>query len=106
VTFHLVIVGWILFRAEVNTIGPLLQSIAAITTSADWALFKIIGQGVMILMAVVLVTDLVGYLQDVECVELLARVNPYLAGGIAAACYFAITTLGKREGSQFIYFQF
>jgi len=105
-TFHLVVFGWILFRADVHTIGPLLHSIAAMSTSPDWFYFDAIGRGVLILMAVVLITDLIGYLHDVECVELLARVNPYVASGIAAACYFAIVTLGKRESSQFIYFQF
>jgi D-alanyl-lipoteichoic acid acyltransferase DltB (MBOAT superfamily) len=106
VMFHLVVFGWILFRADVHTIGPLLRSIAAIFTSPDWLYFNIMGRGVLILMAVVLITDLVGYLYDVECVELLARVNPYVASWIAFACYFVIVTLGKRESSQFIYFQF
>jgi alginate O-acetyltransferase complex protein AlgI len=105
-TFHLVVFGWIMFRADVHTIGPLLHSIAALMTSPDWFYFEAIGRGVLILMAVVLVTDLIGYLHDVEFVELLARVNPYVASGVAAACYFAIVTLGKRESSQFIYFQF
>jgi hypothetical protein len=32
--------------------------------------------------------------------------NPYLLSTVAVGCYFTITMLGKRESSQFIYFQF
>jgi D-alanyl-lipoteichoic acid acyltransferase DltB (MBOAT superfamily) len=104
--FHLVVFGWILFRADANTIGPLLRSIAMLPASSDWFYFLALGRGVLVLMAVVLVTDLIGYLKDMEFVELLAKINPYVASGIAVACYVLIVTLGKRESSQFIYFQF
>jgi D-alanyl-lipoteichoic acid acyltransferase DltB (MBOAT superfamily) len=105
--FHLVVFGWILFRADVSTILPLLKSIGALATSSDQhVLFLAVGRGVLALTVVVLITDLLGYLRDVEFVELLARVNPYIASAIAVICYLAITMLGKRESTQFIYFQF
>ena len=47
-----------------------------------------------------------GYRKDVEFPDLFKPLNPYLAAGLAAACYFGIVVLGKREGAQFIYFQF
>jgi alginate O-acetyltransferase complex protein AlgI len=61
---------------------------------------------VLALGAVVLITDYLGYRKGVEFPELFKTVNPYLAAGLAAACYFGIIILGKREGAQFIYFQF
>jgi alginate O-acetyltransferase complex protein AlgI len=104
--FHLTVFGWILFRADTTTFAPLMSSVAALATSPDWFLFKIIGRGVIALMAVVLITDFIGYLRNIEFVELLAKINPYSASVIAAGCWFAIMVLGKRESSQFIYFQF
>jgi len=53
-----------------------------------------------------LVTDYLGYRKDLEFPDLFKTLNPYLAAGLAAACYFGIIVLGKREGAQFIYFQF
>lgn len=106
VIFHLVVFGWILFRADTTTFGPLMSSIAALWSSTDWFLFRIFGQGVAALMLVVLVTDFIGYLRNIEFVEYFARMNPYLLSTVAVGCYFTITMLGKRESSQFIYFQF
>jgi hypothetical protein len=42
----------------------------------------------------------------VEFPELMRNINPYLAAVFAVLCYLGITILARREGGQFIYFQF
>jgi len=105
-TFHLVCFGWILFRADVNSIVPILTSIADLYSASDLFLFNIIGRGVLVLGAAVLLTDYAGYWKNVEFPDLFKTLHPAFCALIAAACYFAIVLLGKRESTQFIYFQF
>jgi D-alanyl-lipoteichoic acid acyltransferase DltB (MBOAT superfamily) len=107
ITFHLVCFGWILFRAHTDTFMPLMHSIGGlIRPNADLTLFKLYGRGVIFLGAVILATDYLGYRKNVEFPELLKNINPYLAAVFAVVCYFGITILARREGAQFIYFQF
>lgn len=107
IMFHLVCFGWILFRADVNTIMPILQSITAMfAPDASLQIFKIIGWGVLMLGLVTLGTDYLGYRKGVEFGDLFIKMNPYLSSLLAVGFYFGITLLAKREGAQFIYFQF
>jgi alginate O-acetyltransferase complex protein AlgI len=106
ITFHIVCFGWILFRAQTTTVLPMLQSIGALFTGGNTQLFTIYGRGVAVLGAVTLLSDYLGYRKDVEFPDLFRTLNPYLAAGLAVACYLGVTILGKREGAQFIYFQF
>jgi alginate O-acetyltransferase complex protein AlgI len=106
ITFHIVCFGWILFRAQTTTVLPLLASIGELLRGSPPYLFYTYGRGVLWLGAIVLVTDYLGYRKGVEFPDLFKTLNPYLAGGLAAACYFGIIVFGKREGAQFIYFQF
>lgn len=106
ITFHLVVLGWMLFRGDLGTIGPLLASIPALFEGSNLVVFTIVGRGVAALAVVVLVTDLIGYWKNVEFVEVLGKINPYVAATVMALCYFGVTILAKRESAQFIYFQF
>ena len=56
--------------------------------------------------AITLLTDYLCYRKGVEFPDLFQNFNPYWGSCIAVTCYIAITTPGKREGAQFIYFQF
>jgi alginate O-acetyltransferase complex protein AlgI len=106
ITFQIVCFGWILFRAQTSTIGPILGSIGDLFTSNDWRLFLVYGRGVAVLGAITLITDYLGYRKDTEFPDLLKGLNPYVGAGFATACYLGLTILGKREAAQFIYFQF
>jgi alginate O-acetyltransferase complex protein AlgI len=107
ITFHIVCFGWILFRAHADTFMPLMHSIAQFADrNSNFSLFRLYGRGVLFLGAIVLLTDYLGYRKNVEFPELLKNVNPYLAAVFAVLCYFGITILARREGAQFIYFQF
>jgi alginate O-acetyltransferase complex protein AlgI len=107
-TFHIVCFGWILFRAHTNTIMPLLSSIPAMygATYAQLPLFRIYGRVVAVLGAATLLTDYLGYRKGGEFTDLFKALNPYVSAALAVACYFGIVLLAKREGAQFIYFQF
>ena len=106
ITFHIVCFGWILFRAPTATIGPLLYSIGDLFTWDNLQLFGIYGRGIAWLGAITLISDYLGYRKNGEFSDLFKALNPYLATLAIAACYFGIIILGKREGAQFIYFQF
>lgn len=107
ITFHVVGFGWILFRAHADTFIPIMRSIAQLANpSADFSLFWVFGRGVLFLGAIVAITDYLGYRKNVEFPELFKNCNPYLTAIVAALCYFGITVLARREGAQFIYFQF
>jgi alginate O-acetyltransferase complex protein AlgI len=107
ITFHIVCFGWLLFRAHTDTFMPLVQSIGQLAHhDADLTLFDLFGRGVLFLGAIVLLTDYLGYRKNVEFPELLKNLNPYVAALFAVVCYFGITILARREGAQFIYFQF
>lgn len=105
-TFHFVCFGWIMFRAQPDTIWPILSSIGHLFQAEDLHVFYLFGRGVLLLAAIVLVTDYLGYRKDLEFGDLLKDINPYWGAVFAAACYFGITIFGKREGTEFIYFQF
>jgi D-alanyl-lipoteichoic acid acyltransferase DltB (MBOAT superfamily) len=106
ITFQLVCFGWILFRAQPSTLGPLLWSIPNMFTATDLVLFHLFVRGIAILGAVTLLADYIGYRKDVEFGDLLRKLNPYWGALFVVACYLGITILGKREGTEFIYFQF
>jgi D-alanyl-lipoteichoic acid acyltransferase DltB (MBOAT superfamily) len=106
ITFHIVCFGWILFRAQSDLIVPLLRSIGEFVFLKPTYQSYGYGFGVFVLGSVVLVTDYLGYRKGVEFPDLFKSLNPYLSAGLIAACYFGIMVLGKREGAQFIYFQF
>jgi alginate O-acetyltransferase complex protein AlgI len=107
ITFHIVCFGWILFRAHFDTFMPLMESIGQLFRhGANRTYFLLLGRGVLALGAVVLFTDYLGYRKNVEFPELFKSMNPYLVGAFAVVCYLGITILARREGAQFIYFQF
>jgi D-alanyl-lipoteichoic acid acyltransferase DltB (MBOAT superfamily) len=106
ITFHLVCFGWILFRGHTATVLPLLTSIPELFGAANMDLFHTFGRGLLALGAVTLLTDYLGYRRKGEFTDLFKTINPYVGTVLAAACYFGIMVLGKREGAQFIYFQF
>jgi alginate O-acetyltransferase complex protein AlgI len=107
ITFHIVCFGWILFRARSDTFIPIVHSIYQLTDwNANLSWFLIFGRGVLFLGLIIMFTDYLGYRKNVEFPELLKTLNPYLAGAFAVLCYLGITILARREGAQFIYFQF
>lgn len=106
ITFHLVCFGWILFRAQVTTVMPLLGSIGDLFTADNFSLFYLYGRGVLFLGSLVLISDYIGYRKGGEFPDLFKSMNLYTCVGIAVFCYFMIMVFGRRQSAQFIYFQF
>jgi len=108
ITFHIVCFGWILFRARTEAIIPMLSSIVAMFDLAnfDFRHFMGFGWAIAVLGAVTALTDYLGYRKGGEFTDLFKGLNPYAAAALACACYFGIMIFGKRDGAQFIYFQF
>lgn len=106
ITFHIVCLGWILFRSHTTTIMPLLQSIPALFQPGNTLLLHTFARAVVILGVVTLLTDYLGYRKDGEFSDLFKAMNPYVGTALIAACYFGLMIMGKRESAQFIYFQF
>lgn len=75
-------------------------------TATDLVSFHMFVRGVAILGAVTLVTDYIGYRKNCEFGDLLKNLNPYWGALFVVACYLGIAMLGKREGTEFIYFRF
>ena len=105
-TFHLVCFGWIMFRAEPNTILPILHTIVEMFGSGNLGTFTVIAFGVFSLGLIVFATDYLGYRKGGEFTDLFKSMNPYVAAFLAACAYFGIVLLARRESAQFIYFQF
>ena len=103
ITFHIVCFGWILFRAQIDTIIPLLTSIF---NGGSIRMFGSFGLGLVGLSTITLLTDYLGYRKGGEFTDLFKTLNPYAGAALAVACYLGLMVLGKREGAQFIYFQF
>lgn len=110
ITFHIVCFGWILFRANTTTILPLLHSIVQLfhvqSVLHPSPTFTVFARGVLALGIVTALTDYLGYRKGEEFTDLFKTMNPYAGAVLAAACYLGLMILGKREGAQFIYFQF
>jgi alginate O-acetyltransferase complex protein AlgI len=107
ITFHLVCFGWILFRADTATIMPLLHSIAALVSAARIdPIFFSYCWGVGVLGAALLLTDYPGWRRDGEFEDRFIHFGTVKTAAATVLCYLAIVLLAKREGAQFVYFQF
>src|SRR5437868_6705073 len=79
ITFHIVCLGWILFRAQTNTVLPLFSSIPALFSGDEnMYLFQTYGRGVALLGAITLITDYLGYRRDGEFSDLFKSIHPYV----------------------------
>jgi D-alanyl-lipoteichoic acid acyltransferase DltB (MBOAT superfamily) len=108
-TFHLVCFGWILFRANLDSIGPILRSIPALLDSdapSFFTTYQIVAGGLAVLGVTTLATDYLGYRKNLEFEDLFRTLRPSVWVALMAISYFGIVLLGKRESTQFIYFQF
>jgi D-alanyl-lipoteichoic acid acyltransferase DltB (MBOAT superfamily) len=102
VTFHLVCLGWVFFRADsVSTalvlLGRLVTAVGPAPAVTPLVLAVITGA----IAAQFMPRDLSGSLQD-----RFSRLGPALQGGALAGGLFLITSLGPQGVAPFIYFRF
>jgi alginate O-acetyltransferase complex protein AlgI len=101
VTFHLVCLGWLIFRARsVEQILGMLGAIAhhPAIPAATYLL------PVLVTVIPLLLVELVLYLAD--DLDAIARTPWYVRSVFYTACFYAIVLGGNFGGQQFIYFQF
>jgi alginate O-acetyltransferase complex protein AlgI len=133
--FHLVCIGWIFFRANVTTIGPIWASILATPsmltdTIAAYSVYfgkvpilgliKGILSGVMtrnwyvsvggyiflLIWIPLMISDVIGWRRKCEMADLFPIWNPVVKVVSVVVLFYAIVFFGARDASEFIYFQF
>jgi alginate O-acetyltransferase complex protein AlgI len=97
VMFLLVCIGLIFFRAAAGDILPLLASLAA------WPAYSL---PLLLLGAMVLATDLIGYRRGVEFVDVYPSLPGWMRATLLVAAFYGIVFFGPGQRYEFIYFQF
>lgn len=107
VTFHLVCIGWIFFRGNSETFGPIFASMAA-TPLEIWAnpLLSAAMTTVLVFGLPVLITEIAGYVFGCEFVDLFRRCPFAARAALFVTAVQAALFLPSRTPAQFIYFQF
>jgi alginate O-acetyltransferase complex protein AlgI len=101
VTFHLVCLGWLIFRADS------LEQVAGMLT-AIWKRPAIPAASYLIPVALTIIPLWVVQLLQYSSKDLnaIARTPWYVRSLFYTACFYAIVLVGQFGGQQFIYFQF
>jgi hypothetical protein len=101
VTFHLVCLGWLIFRAEsLEQVSGMLQAIAQ-RPALPAASFLL---PVSLLIVPLWTFQLVQYVA--ADLDIVARTPWYVRGVFYTGCFYAFILVGEFGGQQFIYFQF
>ena len=100
-TFHLVCLGWLIFRAR--SVEQILGMLAAIVNhpAVPAAAYLL---PVLVTVIPLLLVELVLYLAD--DLDAIARTPWYVRSMFYTTCFYAIVLGGNFGGQQFIYFQF
>src|SRR5262249_9187511 len=100
-TFHLVCVGWLLFRAESieQAVGLLSAMVHRPSIPAGRYLVP-----VLVVVIPLLIVQVIQYLAD--DLDVIARTPWYVRSAFYTACFYAIVLGANFGGQQFIYFQF
>ncbi len=101
VTFHLVCLGWLIFRASsIAQVKGMLSAIAfkAAIPASSYIL------PVSLVILPLLIVQLVQYLS--KDLDVISRTPWYVRSVFYTACFYAFVLAGEFGGSQFIYFQF
>jgi D-alanyl-lipoteichoic acid acyltransferase DltB (MBOAT superfamily) len=101
VTFHLVCVGWLIFRA-----ASLEQAVGMLSAIVNRPALPSAGYLVPVALAIIPLW-LVQYFQyTAGDLNVIARTPWYVRSAFYTACFYAIVIVGQFGGEQFIYFQF
>ena len=101
VTFHLVCIGWLIFRA--GSVEQVLGMLSAIVhrPAVPAAAYLL---PVLVTIIPLCLVQWVQYLAD--DLDVVARTPWYVRSAFYTACFYAIVLVGEFGGQQFIYFQF
>ncbi|HXW23533.1 MAG TPA: MBOAT family O-acyltransferase [Xanthobacteraceae bacterium] len=90
-------IGWIFFRAPAADVLPLFSSLAS------WPPFSL---SLLLLGAPVLATELIGYRNGTEFVDVYPSLPWWTRALLLAGSFYGIVFFGARQAYEFIYFQF
>jgi D-alanyl-lipoteichoic acid acyltransferase DltB (MBOAT superfamily) len=101
VTFHLVCLGWLFFRA-----GSMEQALGMLSAIAHRFAIPASAYILPISLAILplLIVQIAQYLSD--DLDIIGRTPWYVRSVFYTACFYAFVLAGEFGGSQFIYFQF
>jgi alginate O-acetyltransferase complex protein AlgI len=102
VTFHLVCLGWVFFRAD--SIGTALSLLRGLATS--FGPFPLVTPLVVLAVAAGIGFQYLPRDVPVRLQEGFSHLRPLAQGAVLAVVLFAITTLGPQGMAPFIYFRF
>ena len=100
-TFHLVCLGWLLFRAR--SVEQAVGMLSAIVNRPASPRPPTSSRSLVVVIPL-LVVQLIQYLAD--DLDVIARTPWYVRSAFYTACFYAFVLGGEFGGSQFIYFQF
>lgn len=95
--FALVCLGWVFFRAAPTDVLPLFASLAS------WPMFSL---PLLLLGAPVLATELVGYRNGTEFVDVYPSFPLWARVLLLVGAFYGIVLLGPGQQYAFVYFQF
>lgn len=101
VTFHLICLGWLIFRAD--SLEQAAGMLAAIFQRPAWPPGAYLVPAALVILPL-MVVQLFQYLAD--DLDLIGRTPWYVRSLFYTACFYAIVLGGQFGGEQFIYFQF
>ncbi len=101
VTFHLVCVGWLIFRA--NSMEQVHGMLTAIATRFAVPATSYLAPVVAVVAPLLMVQTAQYVSKDLD---IISRAPWYLRSAFYTACFYAIVIGGEFGGAQFIYFQF
>lgn len=113
--FHLVCVGWILFRSNPDTISAILDSIAHIKmsqlnpfriTSRFEPTLVFLGWTFLCFALPVWITDSIGFWKSCEFPDLWGAFPTVVKVLILVGVFYALVFFGARQANEFIYFAF
>jgi alginate O-acetyltransferase complex protein AlgI len=102
VTFNLVCLGWVFFRADSLTTA--FQMLDRLVTA--WGPAPLVTPMVLLVIAVMLAAQYVPREVPARLMDRFARIGPVVQGLVLAGVLYAIVVLGPQGVAPFIYFQF
>jgi alginate O-acetyltransferase complex protein AlgI len=104
ITFNLVCIGWVFFRAD--TLATALALIKQIVTGWDTAGTGLVSPLVLVVIALMLALQFAPHATAEVVQDRLSALRPWVMGVGFATALFVIATLGPQGVAPFIYFQF
>lgn len=102
VFFHLVCIGWLIFRAQ--SFDQLYAMLGALTGGFDAGAAEQLAWTTLVFTAPVIAVQIAQHWT--KQLDIILRLPAVARGAIYAAWLIGITVLGRFEGNEFIYFQF